>query len=93
MVGKTCHRLFFEKGDTIGRILVIEFNDQDSSVFDVYVNIPDGDVFLIPVVVKSLGIKSGYVGAIYNGQEKNCGGTVVFGGESVCVPLYCDYAG
>lgn len=34
MVGKTCHRLFFERGDTIGRILVIEFNDQDSSVFD-----------------------------------------------------------
>ena len=25
---------FFERGDTIGRILVIEFNDQDSSVFD-----------------------------------------------------------
>lgn len=25
---------FLERGDTIGRILVIEFNDQDSSVFD-----------------------------------------------------------
>lgn len=34
MAGQNLPPPFFERGDTIGRILVIEFNDQDSSVFD-----------------------------------------------------------
>ena len=34
MAGQNLPPPFFERGNTIGRILVIEFNDQDSSVFD-----------------------------------------------------------
>ena len=34
MAGQNLPPPFPERGDTIGRILVIEFNDQDSSVFD-----------------------------------------------------------
>ena len=26
-------------------------------------------------------------------KKRNCGGTVVFGSQSVCVLLYCDHAG